>query len=337
MIGFSPDGEWFAYFTGSAYEGYPYRLHLISAKGNELTTIPAYEIVPIQKGDYAGAWSVRWLTNHYMLIAISAPMENCSDRLIYAVIDPFTGKWNESILENLPDRATARGHEGAVAFDQSLSRVLYAANMQGDNDFSIVSPVLWDTKHQMELWRGRELYDSSFTYGRRGSASWSPDASQVAFVGPENPDFSGELRSSQQGIYLLDRSGDSLRVITSFLATKGIFSTGGLSWSPDGRYLAFQLLLRTDTNEEATYSIYLYDLETDQVIYLCSREQTVYFDTDAPVWSPDGHYLAYTSTNYSSEGSQVIKSLNVVNIHTGEVVTVAEPIGQLGGWSGVWP
>lgn len=337
MIGFSPDGKWFAYFTGSAYEGRSYKLHLISTESDEVITVPEYEIVPIRRGDYTGASSFRWLTNQYMLAEISDPRENYRDRLVHAVINPFNGQWIESALEDLPDRATARHHEGAVVFDPSFGRVLYAARIKNDIDSSVVAPVLWDFKREAELWRGPDLSYSDFAYGIRDRASWSPDGSQVAFVGPENPDLPAKLHLDQQGVYILDRNDSSLQLVTDFLATQNAFSAGGLSWSPDGRYLAFQLLQRTAADEEAKYGIYLYDLETDQVIFLCSRKQTVYYDMDAPIWSPNGHYLAYTSTDYPFEGSQVVRSLNVINIYTGEVVIVAEPIGQLGGWSSFWP
>ncbi len=337
MIGFSPDGKWFAYFTGSAYEGHPYKIHLISDEGDALTAVPEYEIVPVQKGDYTGTWSVRWLTNDYMLIAISDPTENYRNRSVYAVINPFTGKWVESALDDLPRRATARHHEGAIAFDHDFKRVLYAAYMENEAGFAVVAPVLWDLERRTELWRGPGLFDSGFTYGYLGTASWSPDGSWVAFVGPENPDFPGRLHLGQQGVYLLDRNGGSLRLVTDFSILQEAFSAGGLGWSPDGRYLAFQVMRQTDAEGGATCSIYLYDTETDQVTYLCIRQQAVYFDMETLIWSPDSRYLAYTSTDYPPGGSRVVRSLNVINIYTGEVVIVAEPVGQLGGWSGLWP
>lgn len=334
MVGFSPDGKWFAYYVGSAYKGRPYKLHLISMRGEEIVTVPEYEIVPVQAEGYAGGWgNVYWITNEYMRVEVYDPAATYSNKVTVGILNAFTGEWNETLLESLSNRNTRRYHIGALAFGPGLKRILYVARYENDAGFTVPTLMLWDLENQMELWRDDRLYGSSFTYGG-GDMAWSPDGSVIAFVGPEAPELSGRQYLDQQGVYILDRDGVQLQLITRFLSHYNFFFSYGLNWSPDGRYLAFILLGRTAPGVEATDRIYLYDSVTDQITYLCQRQQTTAFLGDAPVWSPDSRYLAYIDWK---DSPQEVRLAKVIDIYTGEVVTVAEHIGRLGGWSGVWP
>ena len=76
------------------------------------------------------------------------------------------------------------------------------------------------------------------------------------------------------------------------------FTLGGLSISPDGRYLAWS----ADTNGSERYDLSITDLQTDA---LCDQviEQTL----SSPVWSADGEYLFYLRLNDAWRPYQVCR------------------------------
>jgi TolB protein len=103
------------------------------------------------------------------------------------------------------------------------------------------------------------------------SPTWSPDASQLAYVSFEN-------KTAQ--IYVQELRTGTRRKLTSF---KGI--NGAPSWSPDGRSLA--VTLSRDGNPE----IYTMDLKSNTLRRLTNSAG---IDTE-PVWAPDGKSIVFTS------------------------------------------
>jgi TolB protein len=103
------------------------------------------------------------------------------------------------------------------------------------------------------------------------SPTWSPDASQLAYVSFEN-------KTAQ--IYVQELRTGSRRKLASF---KGI--NGAPSWSPNGRSLA--VTLSRDGNPE----IYIMDLKSNTLKRLTNSAA---IDTE-PVWAPDGNSIVFTS------------------------------------------
>src|SRR5687768_12423967 len=62
--------------------------------------------------------------------------------------------------------------------------------------------------------------------------TWSPDGSQIAFFGMV--DSAGAIA---QGIYVVSSSGGARRAL--FASGPSFFPPEHLSWSPDGRFIAF--------------------------------------------------------------------------------------------------
>ena len=103
------------------------------------------------------------------------------------------------------------------------------------------------------------------------SPSWSPDASQLAYVSFEN-------KTAQ--IYVQELRTGTRRKLASF---KGI--NGAPAWSPDGRTLA--VTLSRDGNPE----IYTMDLKSNTLKRITNSAG---IDTE-PVWTPDGGSIIFTS------------------------------------------
>jgi Tol biopolymer transport system component len=142
--------------------------------------------------------------------------------------------------------------------------------------------------------------------------AWSPDGQSIA--------VSGSIGRDDFGIYLVSPLGGRERKVTSRRGR--IFYGIGLSWSPDGKQLAF---LDDPANAD---SIQLF------VVSLSSLER-ILVKTDcnfvaAPVFSPNGEYLAWVCVdNWSSNSLHVQR---VSDGHTTELLRGADGIDGIA-WS----
>jgi len=102
--------------------------------------------------------------------------------------------------------------------------------------------------------------------------AWSPDGSRLAFA----------IRQWEEGdgIYVTDLEGEASKVSDSIVPQ---FWVPSLTWSPDGRCLAFVTM---GPDWEAPPSLRVLDVETGWEVFLAS-------DVEHPVWSPDGSRIAF--------------------------------------------
>jgi Tol biopolymer transport system component/DNA-binding winged helix-turn-helix (wHTH) protein len=114
---------------------------------------------------------------------------------------------------------------------------------------------------------------------------WSPDGRYIAFC---------RILKGETGIYIIPASGGTERRLRETLWQdqdhyQALFSAGGLSWSPDGKLLAYSD--RASRNESAS-SIFLLSLDSSEVRRLTSSPSRWDFN---PEFSPDGQTLAFAS------------------------------------------
>jgi Tol biopolymer transport system component len=102
-------------------------------------------------------------------------------------------------------------------------------------------------------------------------SSWSPDGSQIAFM--------GRMPGSPWRIYLAGRDGGSPRE-----ATSGDDNQGAPTWSPDGKTISYGRVYCEAGN---SCGIFLLDLETGRSQPLPGSEKL-----HTARWSPDGKYIA---------------------------------------------
>jgi Tol biopolymer transport system component len=113
-------------------------------------------------------------------------------------------------------------------------------------------------------------------------AVWSPDGESIAFASDRTP------RSS---VFLKAVDGGQPEQLLFGSSTASAFP---LAWSPDKRWLAFQLGQNVPTNSD----VYLLPMSGDgEPQPLLTTE---FFETDA-VFSPDGHWVAYVSDKSGSD------------------------------------
>jgi WD40 repeat protein len=124
------------------------------------------------------------------------------------------------------------------------------------------------------------------------SPLWSPDGGRIAFAGSV-ADGSGERHRS--AIYVVDVDDAELRRLTTRPALLG----DGMSWSPDGRFLAYPGLPdgapippSSDANPPVAYpprDVFLIGADGSGDRNLTSTPAS----ESQPDWSPDGAYLAF--------------------------------------------
>ena len=115
-------------------------------------------------------------------------------------------------------------------------------------------------------------------------ATWSPDGSQLAYLGAGN--------SRRNDLYVIDADGSNQRRLTDTPEEEGI-----PAWSPNGDTIA--VAIPTDGDAE----IYLLDAETGEIVSQLTDNEGI--DDYMPTWSPDGSHIAYVTRN-DVEGSDEI-------------------------------
>ena len=112
--------------------------------------------------------------------------------------------------------------------------------------------------------------------------SWSPDGRQIAFLGSL-----GTGDEYQLAIYVMNADGSGVTRLVDY-DDEALRIPGTLSWSPDGRQMAFTSF---GTGDEYTSAIYVMNADGSSV-----RQLTDHTNYDAsPVWSPDGRRIAFIS------------------------------------------
>ena len=100
--------------------------------------------------------------------------------------------------------------------------------------------------------------------------TWSPDSTQIAF---------STYFEAIPGVYLIDSAGGEAVLLFERQYVNG------LAWSPDGRWLA----LNSMVEPSFTHDLFLYDLDSDELIRL-TETTTIHF---SPEWYPLGQYLIF--------------------------------------------
>ena len=128
--------------------------------------------------------------------------------------------------------------------------------------------------------------------------AWSPDGSQIAFL---------RRSKGSVGIFLVPPIGGSERK----LAESPHFGVGfwsGLSWSPDGKFLA----VPDRTSPEEPFAIFLVSVESGEKRRLTSPPAQSLAD-HSPAFSPDGRTLAFVR-----QSAVVIANVYLVQVAGGE-------------------
>lgn len=162
------------------------------------------------------------------------------------------------------------------------------------------------------------------------AAAWSPDGQWVAAVVPVTAGgvTGGELviaspmtKETRQVTDLLDSVGP-LRI--------GGVGTGGVSWSPDSRYVAFWGASITGDDPEMEVepaSLFVYDNESGETKHYCGV--TIEDITPEPprlIWSPDGSHVAFAGNPPDDARGSLLLA---VDVETGVFTELTDGMSNL--------
>ena len=146
----------------------------------------------------------------------------------------------------------------------AMADILFTSNRDGKINIYVSN----DDGHDI-----RRLTDTPFPVG---SAKWSPDGRQIAFM----MDLETDPKKWQQyDIFIMNADGSQQRNLTEHPQQDGF-----PAFSPDGKYIAFD----SSRGADVILGIYVMELATRNVRKLTNRG----FGS-SPNWSPDGQQIVY--------------------------------------------
>jgi Tol biopolymer transport system component len=174
-----------------------------------------------------------------------------------------------------------QGRAELVRYDPKANQLVpyFSGISAGELDFSRDGKwITYASYPENNLWRmradGTDRVQLTFAPVSVGLPRWSPDGSQIAYVGTE--------RRKPWKIFVISAQGGTPQELLP--QEEG---EADPTWSPDGKRLAFGRL--TDLTSAG---IYIVDLATRQLSAVPGAERLF-----SPRWSPDGRYLAALSSD----------------------------------------
>jgi TolB protein len=191
------------------------------------------------------------------------------------------------------------------ALDLIKNKRIVISNYQGLNSAAAYSPD--ENKILLTLSRGR--YPNLYMIDNKGkilqrmtggysidtSPSFAPNGQEIVFISD---------RLGYPQMYIMNINGGNVRR----LATSGYCDSP--AWSPRGDKIVF-----TMRQGSSNYNLYLYDLRSTNITKLTDSKG----NNENPVWSPDGRFIAFSSTRsgkseiyiISIDGSSVRKLADI--------------------------
>jgi hypothetical protein len=148
-----------------------------------------------------------------------------------------------------------------------------------------------------------------------GSASWSPDSRQLAFVASK-----GSFPDDPRAVFVVDADGNNARRITPWNVTLIA------QWSPDGTWIAFDM--SRDSGPHDLFVVHPDGTERTQIT--TSEDGRFSF---GPAWSPDSTHLLLVR----GPGEFNDTDLWTVNVDGTGLVQVTHQPGEYGGYAWVPP
>lgn len=305
MIGFSPDGNWFAYtpFESGVTDGVDlFNLTLLSAEGKEQNQ--SLDLVQLEKYLQEGYRFMgnripsHWISNDLIYVTLYArnPEEiSTAYRLgdFPRMLNPFTGSWENQLLD-LPDY----DFSSPIGISPDRSQALYAA-MDG-----------------LSLWgyaRGETIQKYSMLIpSLEGLSLWSPDGSKAAYVNLRD-DY-----SETTGV-IIKKDGSYLPLVNKEFPKAGLFIQYA-SWSPNSKLLALAVTEGEDLN------LLIYDAISEHYVYQCIVSKAPGFDPSL-TWSPNSSQIAISSP---------VSPILLYDLPSGDIFELAQR-GHVKGWSDKFP
>lgn len=144
-----------------------------------------------------------------------------------------------------------------------------------------------------------------------GSASWSPDARQVAFVASR-----GSFQHDPRAVFVTDADGNHARRITPW--NNSLIA----QWSPDGTWITFDM-----SRSEGPHDLFVVHPDGTERTQLTASEDGLF--SFGPAWSPDSSTLLFVRGAGEFDDTE----LWTANVDGTELAQVTHQPGEYGGYA----
>ena len=134
-----------------------------------------------------------------------------------------------------------------------------------------------------------------------GQPAWSPDGSQIAYIGGES--VPSGLPTRVGGLFVMDANGDNVRRLT-----RGNVDTDP-AWSPGGTQIAFARCECPNTNS-FHLDLYVVDVASGATRRLTRVSGAL---DAAPAWSPDGSRIAFVRWASVASYATGVAAIHILN------------------------
>jgi Tol biopolymer transport system component len=150
------------------------------------------------------------------------------------------------------------------------------------------------------------------------AARWSPDGRYLAYVG--NSGFDDSVGIAGGELYLAQPGSAIPQQMTYFFDEYGAvringYMPGDLSWSLQGRHIAFWVIELLGSNPEANTGnavLHVLDVHTGELLRYCGFATTEHTpNTSRLIWSPDGTHIAFSGNVVGDNKGSLLLTLNI--------------------------
>ena len=303
----SPNGEWLALYTRNEEDDsgfYTVEINVMHIDGNEIkiSISKKFNHVSLSSMD-----DIRWVNDQDIII----PLVNEIDTFSWIIFS--TDNAETSVISmNIPEYGNALEKQRIPPIlNPDLTYVIYLCDACTDAEYMVRTifsdKVLWSA----DLVPGHEI--DHFNYPSL-APTWSPNGEFVAI--PYNINMvQGTVKP--HGLWIYNREGEEVYQLRLPDRNNKIDFLNWIKWSPNSRYLSFNISFYNKATSENSYMTAYLDLVSGEIYGLCVDESDIN-------WSFDSQYVSIYKQNYP-DTPDIPPSVLIISVQTGEIIQINIP------------
>jgi len=322
IVGVSPDRRLLLYEYDSEGDD-EYRLAITDSQGKIIMNFDN-RVLPESWWDYSN-WHG---TNLLRVVILNLGKRRVLPRLYNIMTGEYTPletDWPNAYKEDdldwgLDERAidVSSSNGANIVYDPAISRVVYPKKGQ------VISLTDVET--------GQELASIQLPqWGRL--PRWSDNGEHLVLIASADP----KAVLGHDEFFIVSRDGPHFKRLTYLTKQFDKVHISDYAWSPDGKQIAFWLNTEAeDPALEGTQSeLAIVDVDTGEITRLCIEGisapvwDNIVIRHIQPVWSPDGHQIAFAQFDKSKTNSYNVLIVDLDTKTVSRVATNKEPIGWM--------